>query len=720
MAALLLSFGLMMTGCNSDGGSDSNTGGGGGNEITIVQTTEGIAADTSVTPAVAAQAAVFTVTVNKDLTGKVATFTNVADDDVVYKPATDETTKAAQAAAIAVLFGDGSGTPPAGAIYEVAYTANAESFTLTQKSGDEGPVAEAERPDVTVTDAPRDVTGSLTTVAADDGKYVKLLVEGGDFDPNAAVYFKKDGTEILITATATDAPTTTYTAAQGFTSGGAGKLISSAMVAVKASPTSGQLQQGDITLTLKADAYTGSVTAITAGFGVKVVVNDNSGTAYTVGNGTSSNTIKYTAGTPATVAYNHGGSNVTAQNLDPDFDGALIAVLSNLVDGDKVVFDTNTAGVIASAEFATAPTAAKITGAFGGTDELIISASTTPITTVTIPATKTLSAVAATLTTSGAATITVDGTLIVDKDGTDKVTITDAVITAGGAESALGAAASGAVTLGVNGSGIALRSGGTITTVGGAVLTIGATNTVVLSDATVTAGAANATFAAVAGSTAGTVTLGAGDTLVLDSTGGAITIAGTGKVVAGKTTIDGVGVWTASGADVTITSSVNGAALSGTGATLTATGASPKITQAEGAGNVLTIEAGVILDTTAASIVLKSDGTNAGKLVLAPLSGAAAAGGGAKLVINSSGTGEAVAQSGQTAANLTATGTGAAALTFTGTANTVITNIGTFGSAAAIKSLEAGTSANTDGTITLKGYSASDVTVSAAATFVLG
>jgi hypothetical protein len=591
MAALLLSFGLMMTGCDSGGDSDSNTGGGGGNEITIVQTTAGIAADGGVT----AVKAVFTVTVNKDLAGKVATFTNVADDNVVYKPATADNTKAKQAAAIAVLFGDG-GTAPAGAIYDVAYTASAEFFTLTQPEGSEGPVAEADLPKVTVTDAPRDVTGSLTaTAAADDGKYVKLLVEGGDFDPNAAVYFKKDGTEILITS-GTAPSSTDYTGAQNFTSGGAGKLISDAVVAVKASPTSGQLQQGDITLTLKADAYTGTVTAITAGFGGKVVVNANTGTAYTVGDGdTTNNTIKYTAGTPATVKYKYGTNAVAAQNLDPDFDGALIAVLSNLTTGDKVTFGAG--GVIASAEFATAPTAAKITGAFGGTDELIISASTTAITTVTIPANKTLSAVAASLTTGGAATITVDGTLIVAKDGTEKVTITDAVITAGGAESALGAAATGAVTLGVNGSGIALRSGGTITTVGGAVLTIGATNTVTLSDATVTAGAANATFAAVAGTTAGTVTLGAGDTLVLGATaGGAITIAGTGKVVAGKTTIDGVGAWTASGGDVTITSSANGATLSGTAATLTASGTAPTITQNAGAGNALSIGAGVTVD----------------------------------------------------------------------------------------------------------------------------
>jgi hypothetical protein len=226
--------------------------------------------------------------------------------------------------------------------------------------------------------------------------------------------------------------------------------------------------------------------------------------------------------------------------------------------------------------------------------------------------------------------------------------------------------------------------------------------------------------------TGGALNLAAGDKVEL-ADGGSITIAGSGSVVAGATTFDGAGAWTASGAAVTVTGSANGATLSGTGATLTATGASPKITQAAGSGNELTIAAGVTLDTTAASIVLKSDASNAGTLVLTPKTDSNAAdGGGAKLVINSSGANAgnaSVAKSGQTATNLTATGTAADTLTFTGTANTVITNIPANDAAAAIKSLEAATTtaANaTNGTITLEGYATNDVTVSAAAKFRYG
>jgi hypothetical protein len=323
-----------------------------------------------------------------------------------------------------------------------------------------------------------------------------------------------------------------------------------------------------VTLTLKADAYTGAVTSITAGFGAKVVVNDNSGTAYTVDDGDTNNTIKYTAGTPVTVKYKYGSNAVAAQNLDPDFDGALIAVLSNLVATDTVKFDGN--GNAEEVVFTAAPTGAgtaaklqAVLSAVAGTAPVVTlgAATTTAITTVTIPENKTLSAVAASLTTSGAATITVDGTLIVDKDGTDKVTITNAVITAGAAESALGAAATG------------------------------------------------------------TVTLGAGDTLALVGSG-KITTAGTGSVVAGATTIDGAGAWTASGGDVTVTASANGAALSGSSAILTASGTSATITQNAGANNALGIGAGVTLalggsistPATVGSIVLTEHGTDGGKI----------------------------------------------------------------------------------------------------------
>jgi hypothetical protein len=120
--------------------------------------------------------------------------------------------------------------------------------------------------------------------------------------------------------------------------------------------------------------------------------------------------------------------------------------------------------------------------------------------------------------------------------------------------------------------------------------------------------------------------------------GGAITTAGSGELEFGATTFSGVGAWTASvSADdsdnitgVKITTDTAGATIAAvasaspaTGtATLTASGASPTITQAAGAGNALTIGANTVIalggtdsSTPVGKISLKQ-GSDAGKLAL--------------------------------------------------------------------------------------------------------
>jgi hypothetical protein len=296
--------------------------------------------------------------------------------------------------------------------------------------------------------------------------------------------------------------------------------------------------------------------------------------------------------------------------LDPDFDGALIAVLTNLANGDKVIFGAN--GAVASATFNAAPTAAKITGAFGGTNALILEADTSSgggsVGAFAIPAGKTLtvgaSGVLKLSATSG--TLTITGTLLVDKDGTDKVTIIDAVITPSSAAETLGDGSTGSVIVAT--SKVELASGGSIAAAGAGTFTVGtSTNTFVLTDGTITAGGAETLVASATAAAAGTVALAAdasaigllGDgTLAVAGTGsltvgpaaksvklenatvtaatgvsnpnvakvasgegtitlaagdtlafiatGKITTAGTGKLVAGATTFGGAGTWTAS------------------------------------------------------------------------------------------------------------------------------------------------------------------------------
>jgi hypothetical protein len=118
--------------------------------------------------------------------------------------------------------------------------------------------------------------------------------------------------------------------------------------------------------------------------------------------------------------------------------------------------------------------------------------------------------------------------------------------------------------------------------------------------------------------------------------GGSFATSGAGTVVFGQTTFGGVGTWTASAtggaaetgvSGVSITSSANGAAIAlvpGTNTReagiLTASGASPSITQAIGESNAFSIGAGAVVDITAGSLVLTAGAnpatfTGTGKVV---------------------------------------------------------------------------------------------------------
>jgi acetyltransferase-like isoleucine patch superfamily enzyme len=144
--------------------------------------------------------------------------------------------------------------------------------------------------------------------------------------------------------------------------------------------------------------------------------------------------------------------------------------------------------------------------------------------------------------------------------------------------------------------GAALKLHNAAFTVNGSVTAGTALNNVTFKKAVITPTAA--TFV----TTAGAATLAATGTIALKD-GGSIETAGTGSLVVGKTTFDGVGAWTAtlgSGAtSITITSSTNGAILSLAGtpaaSTLTASGTNPTITQTSGASNVLAIGANVTI-----------------------------------------------------------------------------------------------------------------------------
>jgi hypothetical protein len=176
------------------------------------------------------------------------------------------------------------------------------------------------------------------------------------------------------------------------------------------------------------------------------------------------------------------------------------------------------------------------------------------------------------------------------------VTLTGATITpATAAGDTITVSATGQVA--APNSGIALAQDGTAVIAGTGALKVGVdANSVTFTKAAVTATAVDASFVAIS-TGAATVNLAATNTLVF-ADGGSIATAGTGKLTVGKTKFDGAGAWTAGGDDFTITGDANGALLSAGGSepvSLTASGASPVITQDNAANSFLNIGDGVTI-----------------------------------------------------------------------------------------------------------------------------
>jgi hypothetical protein len=422
---------------------------------------------------------------------------------------------------------------------------------------------------------PTDYEASFTATAGTN-QYLKLVVDGGSFGGDAQVYFKDDGTAILVTS---EAPPTGYTINLGFSSFGKGKLASSAAVTVvAATPAAGtQLKAGKITVTVKTDAYTAKVTGARAGMAIPVDIPANGGAAYTVAVAdplTGASTIRYTAAsgaTPAKVSWKaSSGEAVPAKDLDVDFDAAIIAVLSQITTaGDKVI--SGGSGSIISAEFSAGATAAKINRAFEGTDAIILAADTTLSGDVWVPGSLTVNTTKA---------LTISGTVRLGPN---------AVIDA--------SAVSSSIIVG------------------------GTADKVTLALATITAPLDGDTITATAG---GALTVPASEIVLKVGTG--IAILGNGKLTTGLTEFTGAGAWAVGAYPITIAAAPAGATISaGTAATFTASG-TPVITQKAGAANALTIGGNVTvaLGGTASkvgSIVLTGNASNGGKLALTAATG---------------------------------------------------------------------------------------------------
>ncbi|MDR2343244.1 MAG: hypothetical protein LBD86_01780, partial [Spirochaetaceae bacterium] len=170
----------------------------------------------------------------------------------------------------------------------------------------------------------------------------------------------------------------------------------------------------------------------------------------------------------------------------------------------------------------------------------------------------------------------------------------------------------------------------------------------------------------------GTITLAPTGSLVLSTASGSqSSIEGTGKLVAGATTITGTWTTTATGdGTVTILSGADGVGATiaaATAATGLAAGTGGTITQAAGSGNTLTIAAATTIalggdGTAVGSIVLKGADSNPGKLTFA---NTGADGGGTSLVTTA-----ATSAANKVTGTVTAPGTGTALVWYAANAGT--------------------------------------------------
>jgi hypothetical protein len=332
---------------------------------------------------------VYTVTVKQSVpaTNK-AVFTNVADAAVEYIGGTGD--KEAQATAIATLLDAATGT-----LYDAAVgtgaTANVITLTALANGAKTKPEVKVENYTAPVFN---DVTGETAANVTAGDTALAVTATGGELKTGLKVFVSTDGGTVTITtATSVDGAIATGSTATVAQDGL--KIIVKGLTAAADSPnnTTGTPKlksSAKAAIVIKGDAQTTQVTSVTATTGKPVAVVAQ---AYTVGDGTTNDTIKFTAGTPNKVKYNHsGGTAVSDTNLDADFDAALIAVFTHTALGltgtDTITFGAG--GVVSAIGVVATPTAARLTAAFGFAPAVTLGVDLTLTDNFAVPAGKTL------------------------------------------------------------------------------------------------------------------------------------------------------------------------------------------------------------------------------------------------------------------------------------------------------------------------------------------
>jgi hypothetical protein len=231
------------------------------------------------------------------------------------------------------------------------------------------------------------------------------------------VYIKTDGKEVLITNNSDDTAYTQVTGAVLIAATESTKpvlWVKGLTAAVSGDAVAGKIFAGtlDVKVVITGGAQTGNVGDITAVVsGTAVVIDAQEYTLDSIAAGK----IVFTAAshpTPAKVNWQTTAGNATGDtNLDPIFDAALIAVLTELEATDEITVGAK--GIITGVKIvASAPTTAKINAVLGVHDNVTLGVDGAPDDDVTVPAGVTLT-IAATkkLTVAAGKVLEVAGTL---------------------------------------------------------------------------------------------------------------------------------------------------------------------------------------------------------------------------------------------------------------------------------------------------------------------
>jgi hypothetical protein len=394
MAALLLSFGLMMTGCDSGGDSDSDSG----PTINAADYID-IAVDTA---GAENTAAVYKVTVKQAVpAANKAVFANVADAAVEYIPALGgETTKEAQATAIATALTGAAGAKYTAGIVDTS--GEAPFFLLTANTP--GVITAAPDKDVANYEAPQDKTAAIAAALTAGDNAVKItgvtVANAFKDDDTVKAYIKNDGTELFIT-TESSTPSVYAPAANAVFIADRGannvpvlwvKGLPAAATPVTAGTSllSGG-SAGAVSVKITGAAQNGDVGDLTPVSGTAVVLPAGVKTLIAFG-AASANEVSLKGGNGSQIHYHNGTGDVTA-TLSATFDTQLSAVLAAtglLAADDEITVGAK--GIITGAELIAGPSAAIISTALGVVDNVTIGLNTTLAATdvVDIPAGKTL------------------------------------------------------------------------------------------------------------------------------------------------------------------------------------------------------------------------------------------------------------------------------------------------------------------------------------------